>query len=73
MYDVAMKKNTACILVSLFIILLVASVFFSAVKATEDSWTTMASMPTARSSLGATVVDGKIYVIGGKGGEDVLV
>jgi N-acetylneuraminic acid mutarotase len=63
-----MKKNSACLLVSLIVIMLVASVFFSAVKATDNSWVTMEPMPTARSSLGAAVVDGKIYVIGGKGG-----
>jgi N-acetylneuraminic acid mutarotase len=31
----------------------------------EDAWTTKADMPTARSYLSASVVDGKIYVIGG--------
>lgn len=30
-----------------------------------DSWTTKLSMPTARRGLGAAVVDGKIYVLGG--------
>jgi hypothetical protein len=32
---------------------------------TENSWATMAPMPTARSGLGVGVVDGKIYAIGG--------
>jgi len=33
--------------------------------AAEDTWTTKADMPTARSYLSASVVDGKIYAIGG--------
>jgi len=33
--------------------------------AVEDTWTTKADMPTARSYLSASVVDGKIYAIGG--------
>ena len=32
----------------------------------EDSWTTKASMPTARAQLGVAVVNGKIYAIGGE-------
>ena len=32
-------------------------------KATEDSWTIMEPMPTARAWLGVAVVDGKIYAI----------
>lgn len=31
----------------------------------ENSWTTMAPMPTARSSFGVAVVSGRIYAIGG--------
>jgi len=38
------------------------------VWAAENSWETMASMPTARSSFGVAVIDGKIYAIGGFGG-----
>jgi len=34
----------------------------------EDSWMTLEPMPTARSGLGVTVVDGKIYAIGGTNG-----
>jgi len=35
------------------------------VKAAEDSWETMADMPTGRLGPGVAVVKGKIYVIGG--------
>ncbi len=49
-----------CILVSMPNIIVV--------KAAEDSWATMEPMPTARSSLGVAVVDGKIYGIGGFNG-----
>ena len=34
-------------------------------QASEDSWTTKAPMPTARTLLGAAVVNDKIYAIGG--------
>ena len=37
----------------------------SIVWAIEDSWITLESMPTARSSFGVAVVDGKIYAVGG--------
>ena len=34
------------------------------VKAQEDTWTTLAPMPTPKSGLGAVTVNGKIYTIG---------
>jgi len=68
MCDAAMKKNSTCQLVGFLCLMLIAPIFFPVVWATENSWTTIASMPTARSSLGAAVIDGKIYVIGGKDG-----
>jgi N-acetylneuraminic acid mutarotase len=37
-----------------------------------DTWSTRAPMPTARSGVGAVVIDGKIYVIGGEGWVDEL-
>jgi len=42
------------------------------VRAAEDSWTTMAELPTARSGLGVAVANGKIYAIGGQNGDGVL-
>jgi N-acetylneuraminic acid mutarotase len=50
--------------------LLVALPNTEIVRATEDSWTTMEPMPTARSSLGVAVVDGKIYAMGGSYGSN---
>jgi N-acetylneuraminic acid mutarotase len=41
-------------------------------SATEDSWTTLAEMPTPREGLGVAVVNGKIYAIGGNGGDGNL-
>jgi N-acetylneuraminic acid mutarotase len=37
-----------------------------------DIWSTRAPMPSARGGLGAAVLDGKIYVIGGEGWADEL-
>ncbi|MCW4010295.1 MAG: hypothetical protein NWF05_06710 [Candidatus Bathyarchaeota archaeon] len=34
----------------------------------DNSWSPLAVMPTARSDLGVATVDGKIFAIGGKGG-----
>ena len=40
--------------------------------AAADTWTEKAPMPTARSILSASTVDGKIYAIGGHGGRRVV-
>jgi hypothetical protein len=37
-----------------------------------DTWSTRASMPTARSGVGLAALDGKVYVIGGEGWIDEL-
>ena len=59
----------------LIVMLIIATMFLSAfnfpfAKATTDqsSWNPLTSMPTARSGLGVTVVDGNIYAIGGLNG-----
>jgi len=55
--------------------------YFSAIQArtdipttlaSGDSWTTKAPMPTARARMGATVVNNKIYIIGGENGSQPL-
>ena len=47
------------------VVLVLALGLASVSLAVEDTWTTKADMPTARSYLSASVVDGKIYAIGG--------
>jgi N-acetylneuraminic acid mutarotase len=47
------------------------STFFSTVEEydpAKDTWTTMMDMPTARFHFGTSVVDGRIYAIGGQPG-----
>ena len=41
------------------------------VDAQEDTWTTLAPMPTSRNAVGLAVVDNKIYAIGGWNGNYV--
>lgn len=66
-------KTRATLIVFLVLCsLLVSLTNIEAVRAVEDSWETMAEMPTARSGLGVAVVDGKIIAIGGQNGEGVL-
>ncbi|MFQ6042248.1 MAG: hypothetical protein ACE5PV_15440 [Candidatus Poribacteria bacterium] len=47
--------------------MLIGVLSFSSISlAEEDKWTKKADMPTARADMRASVVDGKIYVIGGQ-------
>jgi N-acetylneuraminic acid mutarotase len=64
------KRSATLLLVMIHCSLLVSLQNIATVRAAEDSWETMAEMPTARSGLGVAVVDGKIYAIGGVGGSD---
>lgn len=58
-----MKRHTSWILAFLMIVGLLG---FSAISlAEEGKWTRKTDMPTPRSSLSSSVVNGKIYVIGG--------
>jgi len=61
----SLNKSIQALAVVLFVSFSVAPFLVPHINATEDSWTTMESMPTARSGLGVAVVDGKIYAIGG--------
>jgi len=60
-----MNKIIQALAVVLFVSFSVTPFLVPHINATEDSWTTMESMPTARRGLGVAVVDGKIYAIGG--------
>jgi N-acetylneuraminic acid mutarotase len=63
-----MSKGIVMLLVLVFLTascLTVAKPAFSSAATTENTWETMAPMPTARSQLGVDVVNGKIYAIGG--------
>jgi N-acetylneuraminic acid mutarotase len=63
-----MSKGIVLLLVLVFLTascLTVAKPAFSSAATTENTWETMAPMPTARSQLGVDVVNGKIYAIGG--------
>jgi hypothetical protein len=62
-----MRKSVALLLVLVFLVAscLCAVPSVNAADVVEDSWETMASMPTARNGLGVAVVNGKIYAIGG--------
>lgn len=48
-------------------ILCLSSLSILDVKAQENTWTTLAPMPTPRAYFGTAVVNGKIYAIGGSG------
>ena len=53
------------------LVLVLALSQFSMTLAEENTWITKADMPTARSYLSASVVNGKIYVIGGLSNQSI--
>jgi N-acetylneuraminic acid mutarotase len=63
-----MRKSVVLLLVLFFVTGLCAVEVKSVSAVAEDSWMSLAPMPTARSMLGVAVVDGKIYAIGGASG-----
>ncbi len=63
-----MKKNKLTVALLLVLSFILPTFPLPLVNATEDYWTTLEPMPTARRRLGVAVVDGKIYVIGGYNG-----
>jgi N-acetylneuraminic acid mutarotase len=63
-----MSKSPALLLVLIFLIascLVVSKPAFSSADTAEDTWETMAPMPTARRLLGVATVNDKISAIGG--------
>ena len=60
-----MRKSAFLLVLLLFFPTVMPTFSASIVWAAEDSWTRLAPMPNARSSLGVAVVDGKMYAIGG--------
>jgi hypothetical protein len=67
-----MRISVAAILILAFLIALcivVVKPVFSSTDVAGNTWTQKAPMPTARGGLGVAAVNGKIYAIGGIGGE----
>jgi N-acetylneuraminic acid mutarotase len=63
------NKSQFLFVLLLFLSLILPEFSTPTVTATEDSWKTLAPMPTARSGLGMVSVNGKIYAIGGENGD----
>ena len=64
-----MRKTFALLLILVFLtascLILVKPTFSSSAVAVENTWTQKASMDEPRARMGAAVVNGKIYVLGG--------
>jgi N-acetylneuraminic acid mutarotase len=58
-------KRIALALIFILALLMLAVAGAISVYATENSWVEKAPMPTARFSFGITIVNGKIYALGG--------
>jgi N-acetylneuraminic acid mutarotase len=71
MEDSIMKKHIKfhawdLTIVSMILILLgIAVIFFPSISLAQEPWTEKKDMPTARAGFSTSVVDGKIYAIGG--------
>ena len=63
MVPLIVDRKVTLIILLILCSMLVALPNTEIVRATEDSWSTLEPMPTARSGLGVAVVDGKIYAI----------
>jgi len=63
-----MGDKRALLIVLLILCFVLSTLSFPLVCAAADRWVSKASMPTARAFFGVSVVDGKIYAIGGAGG-----
>jgi N-acetylneuraminic acid mutarotase len=61
-----MKLAPLCLVALLVVVSLICSFALAGAQTSENSWTAKAPMPTARELMGAAVVNGKIYVIGGE-------
>jgi N-acetylneuraminic acid mutarotase len=62
------NRFTSIIILLLVLAFLSSPLLVSIACAAEDSWVTLAPIPTKRFFFGVAVVDGKIYAIGGAGG-----
>ncbi|MDG6222931.1 MAG: kelch repeat-containing protein [Candidatus Bathyarchaeota archaeon] len=63
-----MKRSASLLVLLLLLSLLLPFLLTPLVRAAEDSWLSKASMNETRAYLGAEVVNGKIYAIGGDQG-----
>ena len=60
-----MKQSVVFLIICLVCLSMSLTSPIPIVKATEDTWTTLAPMPTTRINFGVVAVEGKIFAIGG--------